>query len=71
MCTVVPLDGVAVDQAYVGLVDECCGLEAVPGTFSGRAASGDPVQFVVNERDEPLEGAFVPTSTLQQQPSDF
>ena len=60
------LDGVPVDQSKIGFVDQCSRLEAVAGTFTDHAAPRDPVQLVVNEWNQPLEGPLVAFSPFKK-----
>lgn len=70
MRTVVPLDRFSVDQAHKRLVDECRRLEAVPDTLSRHAAPGDPVELVVDERNQAVEGTLVALAPFEQQSGD-
>ena len=60
-------DRLAVDQADIGLVDERRRLEAVPHALSRHAASRDPVELLMDERDQSLEGVLVALPPLEQQ----
>ena len=71
MRAVVPLDRLPVDQADVGLVDERRRLEAVPHALARHAASRDPVELLMDERDQLLEGALVALSPSEQQSGDL
>ena len=51
----VPLGALAVHQSKVGLVDECGGLEGVPGGLRAHEALGLPVQLLVDGGEEPIE----------------
>ena len=70
MRAVVPLDRLAVDQANIRLVDERRRLEAMTHALSRHAASRDPVEFLMDERDQSLEGALVALSPFEEQPGD-
>src|SRR5436190_22780541 len=71
MRAVVPLNRLSADEADIRLVDERRRLEAVPCAFSRHTASRDPVQLLVDERDQSLEGALVALSPLEEQPGDL
>src|SRR4029079_13142730 len=58
MCSILPLDVVSFDQPQIRFVDEHCLLEAVTRALSRHAASRDPVQFPVDERNQSLEGTL-------------
>jgi hypothetical protein len=70
MRTVVPLDRFSVDQADKGLVDECRRLEAMSHALSGHAATRDPVELLVDERNQSLEGARIALAPFEQQCGD-
>jgi hypothetical protein len=65
MRTVVPLDRFSVDQANERLVNEGRRLEAMPDTLSRHAAPGDPVEFLVDERNQAVEGTWVALAPLE------
>jgi hypothetical protein len=65
MRTVVPLDSFSVDQANKSLVDERRRLEAMPDTLSRHAAPGDAVKFLVDERNQAVEGTLVALAPLE------
>ena len=71
MRAVVPRDRLPVDQADVGLVDERRRLEAVPDALARHAASRDPVELVMDERNQALEGALVALPPFEQEPGDL
>lgn len=43
----------------------------MPAPFAGQTRAGDTVQFLVDERNEPLQGGFVPVVPCQQQPGEI
>jgi len=59
MRAVTPLNRLSIYEADIGLVDERRSLEAVPDVFAGHAAARDPVELVMDERNQALEGVFV------------
>jgi hypothetical protein len=65
MRAVVPLDRFAVDQANKGLVDERRSLKTVPDTLSSHAAASDPVELLVDERNQAVEGTLVALTPFQ------
>ena len=71
MCTVVPCNILRVDQPEIGLVDEHGCLEAVTRALSRHAALRDPVQFLVDERNQSLEGSLVAPPPFEKEPGDF
>jgi len=71
MHSIVPLDRLPVDEADISLVDERRRLEAVPCAFSCHAAPGDPVELLMDERYQSLEGALVAPSPFEQQSGDL
>jgi hypothetical protein len=71
MRTVVPLNGPPVDQADIGFVHQRGRLKAVLCTLTGHATPGDAVELVIDERDQPLQGALIASTPLDQQAGDF
>src|SRR5262245_9496043 len=71
MCMVFPRYDLPVDQADVGLVDESRRLEAMSDVFSSHAAARDPMELLIDERDQSLEGGFVALSPFDQQSGNF
>jgi hypothetical protein len=51
---ILPRDACA-STSRMRLVNERRRLQAVPGAFASHASLRDPMQFAMNERDEPLE----------------
>ena len=69
MRAVVPLDRLPVDETDVGLVDERRCLQAVPHALSRHAALRDPMELLMDQRDQSLEGTLVAVSPLDQKSS--
>ena len=71
MHSIVPLDRLPVDETDIGFVDERGCLQAVPHALSRHAALRDPVELLMDERNQPLESSLVALTPLQQQCGDF
>ena len=67
---VLPVDAGAFDQAQVGLVDERGRLEAVPRSLSRHVSAGDPMQLLVDDRDQPVECRVIALSPCDQESRD-
>ena len=67
---VLPHDILGVDEPEIGLVDEYRCLKAVTRTLSRHAALRDPVQFLVDERNQSLEGLLVAPPPFEKEPGD-
>ena len=65
-----PRNRLSVDQPEIRFVDEGRRLQTVPHAFSRHASSRDAVEFLVDERDQSLEGALVAPTPFEQQPGD-
>jgi hypothetical protein len=70
MGAVIPSDRLSADQPEIGFVDEGRRLQAVPHAFARQTAPRDAVEFVVDERDQLLEGAVVALTPVVQQRGD-
>ena len=71
MRAVMPLNGLPVNQPDICLVDERRRLETVPDALSRHTASRDPVELLIDERNQPLEGVLVAVSPPEEQPGDL
>jgi hypothetical protein len=71
MHSIVPLDRLPVDETDIGFVDERRCLQAVPHALSRHAALRDPVELLMDERDQSLEGTLVAVSPLDQESGDL
>ena len=60
MGAVLPFRQVLLSQTHVSLVNQCGALQGVVGTFPLKIASGDPVEFAVDERHQCIERGFIP-----------
>jgi len=60
-----------VDEAHVCLVDESSGLKAVARALAGHEAPGNAVEFVLHERDEPLQRRLIAGSPCQEELRDL
>jgi hypothetical protein len=67
MGAVLPRHRFAVDETEICLIDQGCSLQAVADPLSRDAASGDSVEFLMDERNQPSERGFVALSPLEQQ----
>ena len=70
MSAVVPATALPSTRRTYIFVDERRRLKVVSVSSSRHAASGDAVQFLVNERNQLLEGGFVASAPVQQQCGD-
>ena len=59
VAAVLPRHVLRIDQPQVDLVHERGRLEAVSDPFTGHAAPSDLVEFLMDERNQLLEGGFV------------
>ena len=71
MRAILPLDVFPFDQPEIRLVDEHRGLEAVIRALSRHATPRNPVQFLVDERNQSLEGARVAPSPFAEERGHF
>ena len=55
MGAIVGVKGPLVQQAQVGLVDECCALQGMAGTLALEMAVGDVAEFFVDQRKQLLQ----------------
>jgi len=62
VCPVLPFHSLDVDQPQVRLVDERSGLKTVTGSLTPHMGSGNPVQLVVHERNQLVQGHLVALS---------
>jgi hypothetical protein len=69
--SVVPLDCLPVHQTHIRLVNKRRRLEAMTSGLSCHAASRDSVKFLMDERDQSLEGPLVASSPFEKQAGDF
>ena len=58
------------DQPEIRLVDEHRRLEAVTRALARHAAPRDPVELLVDERNQPLEGTLVAPPPFEKEPGD-
>ena len=70
MRAIVPLDRFSIDQTKKRLVDECRRLEAMARALTRHAALRDPMELVMDERDQSLERTMVALAPLEQQSCD-
>ena len=71
MRAILPLDAPDVDESQVRLVGERRGLESVARTLAAHVTAGQPAQFGIDERREPIERAFIPLAPGQEQVGDL
>ena len=71
MRTVLPADASAFDKAQIDFVDERGRLEAVPGVLSRHLATSDPMQLVVDDRDQPVECRVIALSPCDEEFRDI
>ena len=62
---ILPVHVLRIHKPEVGLVDESGGLEAVARSFAAHAASGDPLQLLMDEGGESSECGLVARSPRQ------
>ena len=60
----------AIDETEIGLVDEGRRLEAVTLALSGHAASREPVELLMDERDQSFEGGLIALCPFEEQRGD-
>ena len=70
MRPVLPFDARPFNQPEIHLVDECSCLKAVTRGFSRHAAPRDLVEFLMDERNQPLEGILVAPRPFEKEPGD-
>jgi len=70
MRPVLPADASAFDEAQIDFVDERGRLEAVPGVLSRHLATSDPMQLVVDDRDQPVECRVIALSPCDEESRD-
>jgi hypothetical protein len=66
MRAIFPGDRLTLDQTDVRLVHEDGSLKRVPLALAGQTAKGDPMQFPVDERNQPGEGILVAFSPFKK-----
>lgn len=59
LCTVAPRDPSLVDEAEIGLVNECRRLQGVAGSLAAEVGGRAAAQLVVDERHEPVARADI------------
>ena len=64
---ILPLDPADINQAEIGLVHECRGLEHVTGALTCHVALGNPPELVVHERQQFLHRLFASTPPLEEE----
>jgi hypothetical protein len=64
---ILPLDATDINQSEVDLVDERSGLEKVARTLGSHMPLCQTAQFVVHEREQPLQGSGVAVPPFDQQ----
>lgn len=67
---VVPADPAQVDQPKERLVDERRGLQCVVVAFAAHLRTGEPPQFLVDERDQVVQGGAISAAPGKQQFGD-
>ena len=70
MRTVLPADASAFDEAQIDFVDERGRLQAVPEVLSRHLATSDPMQLVVDDRDQPVECRVIALSPCDEESRD-
>jgi hypothetical protein len=71
MRTVLPRRSALVDEPHVKLVNQGRRYERVIRTFPPQLFRGYPAQLTVHQREQSLEGLFIPVGPLQQQACDL
>jgi hypothetical protein len=71
MGAILPIDPRCVDQPEIGLIGESRRLKGVPGTLAPHVTSGQPPQFLVDERRQLIERLLTPTTPRAEQTRDF
>jgi len=70
MRAVLPVDALASNQAEVDLVDERGRLEGVPLSFSRHVSTSDPIQLVMDDRNEAVECRAIALSPCDEESGD-
>ena len=65
-----PADASAFDEAQIDFVDERGRLEAVPEVLSRHLATSNPMQLVVDDRDQPVECRVIALSPCNEESRD-
>ena len=60
-----------IDQSNVSLINQSGGLQRVLGTLLGHVPVGQPVQFVVDQWRELIEGRLIPVAPGNEQLGNF
>lgn len=68
--TAVEIDGVLLDEAEIGFVDEGCWLERVPSALPGEIAGGKTAKFCIDEGDEGRQGSGVTSAPATEELGD-
>lgn len=59
MRAILPIDLGAIDQPDVDLIDKCCCLQKMPGSFARHISPRGPMQLAVDERGQLGQRLFV------------
>jgi hypothetical protein len=70
MDSILDLGGSLLHEAKVSFVDQCSALESVVWALLSKVVLSDAAQFLVDQRDEDLEGILVTGSPFGQQGAD-
>ena len=71
VAAVLPVHVALAEQLHVGFVDHGRGLEAIGSPFAGQLPRGEQPQFLINDRNEPIECIAVAALPVLQQPRDI
>jgi hypothetical protein len=66
-----PVGMILRNQAHVGLVNQCGGLQRLRRAFVGEVMAGEPAQLVVYQRRQGLDGRLVAALPFEQKSGDF
>jgi hypothetical protein len=59
MRAVLPVHILLIDQTQIGFVNQRCRLQRVAGSFAAKIPSRQPMQFLINQRQQFIARGFV------------
>jgi hypothetical protein len=68
---ILPADALHIDEPQIRLIDQGGRLQAMPKTLPRQASAGDAMEFLVDERNQPLQRGLIPLMPRQEQPGDI
>jgi hypothetical protein len=64
---ILPSHSLVIYEPKVDLINQIRGLKCVTGTLTAHVMMGQPMKFVVDERNKPIKRAFVPSAPFDEQ----